>query len=225
VRVDKPFAIRIEEQRSQEVRELIRSQERTLVQAKTLTKWVQEEREATKLFKAQVDDAIRYEREHGLVLADERPEIWDQVYAFAEGHLDWKDEATRAVAPVIEHWFEDTKDFAFIATHRLRAKVRAGRARRTRATVLARRFLAPARAHARGMDPDRARARAAPRSLCERPSTINSSKSCAKPSMSSRGRSSACTSAPSVGRSRSTGARGNRESGCLTRGAWHAVCM
>ena len=122
-RVVAASSARLDDERVRLADGALRAHDRTLVQAKVLSRWVREEREAVRAFKGQIEQAIRYERESGAVLADEHPELWDHIYAFAECHFDWRAEALGSVQPMIDRWRVETKEFALLTVQRLAQKV------------------------------------------------------------------------------------------------------
>lgn len=170
----------IEGERAQKMAEIIAARDATIRQVTALNRWVKEEREAARLLKVQVEKAVRLEAEKGAVLADEAPEVWDQVYAYAEGYFEWRDEALRRVKPMVDGWLVDCRDFALLTAQRLKSKVsapRRARVRRARSARASRRFepgarrlpVPPARTVQPLMRlPPRALARCPPRPAAER---------------------------------------------------------
>lgn len=184
-------ALQVETEREAGARALIESRDSTLLQAKALSMWVAAERNAVKAFQSQVHKALRLEREQGAVLADVHPEFWGHIYAYFEGHLDWRHEAATAVQPMIDKWREETRDFALATIQRLAAKVSASLS------------LAHPRASASPAPAPRVASRVRPR----RTPRCASSRTSAPCRTARRGQPSACTRSPSAARSRWTPAR------------------
>jgi hypothetical protein len=113
----------VEEERAAAAAAAVAAREQTLLQARALSRWVREELDAARAFKAQVEAAVKLERDKGAVLADEAPELWLDVYGYAEGYFDWRDEAQRRVLPLLAAWQEETKDYAHAPALKLRARL------------------------------------------------------------------------------------------------------
>lgn len=138
----------VEGERAQRMAEAIMARDATIRKVAALNRWVREEREAARLLKSQVDKAAKLENEMGAVLADEHPELWEQIYAYAEGYFDWRDEATHNVKPMVEGWVVETKEYALTTALKLERKVRPLRTSHARRTARSPQPATSARAHA-----------------------------------------------------------------------------
>jgi len=103
---------RIEEQSRE-----IGGRQALLDKVRTVADWVRVEREATTLLRERVHEASKLERSKGSVLADEMPELWEEIYAFAESHYTWHATAVRSVQPALENWEKDAGSFALDSIH------------------------------------------------------------------------------------------------------------
>jgi ankyrin repeat protein len=113
----------VEAERAAAAAKLVAAREKALLQARAISAWVNDERDAVRVFAGQLERAVKLERERGAVLADEAPELWEQVYEYAEGFFDWREQAQRRVVPLVARWQQDTEDFALTSAIKLRARL------------------------------------------------------------------------------------------------------
>jgi len=113
----------VEERREKAMDSLIDARNTALLRAKEIGAWLKDEYDAVAAFKGQLEAAVRLQRERGAVLADELPELWTQIYAYAEGFFDWREEALADVQSVVSRIGDETSDFALQTVHKLRAKL------------------------------------------------------------------------------------------------------
>ncbi|KAG8465012.1 hypothetical protein KFE25_012375 [Diacronema lutheri] len=67
-----------------------------------------------------IDDAARAEETHGAVLADERPELWEQIRDFAERQRQQHEHVALDIEPMVEGWLDGLDDMAREAMLELR---------------------------------------------------------------------------------------------------------
>jgi len=103
---------RYEEVRAQENLDLVAARRSLIATLKPIAEWVETERLAVADVKGAVDDAILLERQHGAVLATERPELWGRLSAYAEAHFAWHDEAMSDVREALTDCVEGLKPIA-----------------------------------------------------------------------------------------------------------------
>ena len=116
--------MQVEAERARAAADAVAARDAMVMQVSALHQWVREEREAARTLKAQLEKMARVEAEMGAVLADEHPELWEHIYAYAEGYFDWKEEALRRVQPMVNQWVRETRSFALVTAQKLRSKVR-----------------------------------------------------------------------------------------------------
>ncbi|KAG8469193.1 hypothetical protein KFE25_007711 [Diacronema lutheri] len=113
----------VEAERARAAADAVAARDAMVMQVSALHQWVREEREAARTLKAQLEKMARVEAEMGAVLADEHPELWEHIYAYAEGYFDWKEEALRRVQPMVNQWVRETRSFALVTAQKLRSKL------------------------------------------------------------------------------------------------------
>jgi len=70
--------------------------------------WVHSEADAASRLKGVLEEAITLQRAKGSVLADEMPELWGEIWAFASESSTWYAETVRIVTPAMDVWARDT---------------------------------------------------------------------------------------------------------------------
>mmetsp|Transcript_2910 Transcript_2910/g.7351 ORF Transcript_2910/g.7351 Transcript_2910/m.7351 type:complete len:1774 (+) Transcript_2910:107-5428(+) len=101
------MTVDVEVRRLQALEDRVSMHKVRISQAQLMRNWLIEEKTASTAFKQLMDSAIALEHEKGMILADEMPQLWDQIYEYCEDFLDWKHQATLKVRPLIQSWLSE----------------------------------------------------------------------------------------------------------------------
>lgn len=99
--------------------------EELLAQATQLGKWVEEQRADVKAMRKLIDNAIRTEDKLGPVLADEQPQLWEQISSFAQRQREQHEHIALDIEPMVERWLAQAHEDARESMLLLRKGVRA----------------------------------------------------------------------------------------------------
>ncbi|KAG8464916.1 hypothetical protein KFE25_012279 [Diacronema lutheri] len=109
-----------EEKRLAEVAAQMADTEQLLRETRVLREWLHEQIADVRSMRKAIDDAARAEEAHGVVLADERPELWEQIRDFAERQRQQHEHVALDIEPMVERWLDGLDDMAREAMLELR---------------------------------------------------------------------------------------------------------
>jgi ankyrin repeat protein len=99
-----------------------------------LNTWIVEQHEAMYYFRVMIEEAIQTEKHHGFVLAEDMPELWQELRSFADALAAQRDYCLDIVYPSVKHWSNEipTQDVLGETLRVLQTTVRVARDARDR---------------------------------------------------------------------------------------------